>query len=151
MQTPPATSVLLAYSTSSNRSYNDCVHSATSLAPKELHMGRIPRLPLTIFGRDNMGATENFPAVKSNTTYFVTGSSGLRPSSLSSPNLCCISRASVHLTAALTRHHLWQVGDWCGSLLQRVHRFPRLFRPSRRPFPHKTSSPVEQERTKYWS
>ena len=31
--------------------YNNSVSAATSLAPNEVHMGRLPRLPRTIFKR----------------------------------------------------------------------------------------------------
>ena len=31
--------------------YNNSVSAATGLAPNEIHMGRLPRLPLTIFER----------------------------------------------------------------------------------------------------
>ena len=31
--------------------YNNSVSAATGLAPNEVHMGRLPRLPLTIFER----------------------------------------------------------------------------------------------------
>ena len=29
--------------------YNNCVSAATGLAPNEVHMNRLPRLPLTVF------------------------------------------------------------------------------------------------------
>ena len=31
--------------------YNNSVSAATGLAPNEVHMGRLPRLPLTVFER----------------------------------------------------------------------------------------------------
>ena len=31
--------------------YKNSVSTASSLAPKEVHMGRLPRLPLAVFGR----------------------------------------------------------------------------------------------------
>ena len=31
--------------------YNNSVSAATGLAPNEIHMGRLPRLPLTVFER----------------------------------------------------------------------------------------------------
>ena len=35
--------------------YNNSVSAATGLAPNEVHMGRLPRLPLTVFDLHNIG------------------------------------------------------------------------------------------------
>ena len=37
--------------------YNNSVSAATGLAPNEVHMGRLPRLPLTVF--DGTGVVGN--------------------------------------------------------------------------------------------
>ena len=34
--------------------YNNSVTAATGLAPNEVHMGRLPRLPLTVFNRTSV-------------------------------------------------------------------------------------------------
>lgn len=39
--------------------YNSSVNQATGLAPNELHIGRIPRLPLSIFGHPSIGGHQN--------------------------------------------------------------------------------------------
>ena len=39
--------------------YNNSVSAATSLAPNEVYMGRLPRLPLTIFDRSYGGMHQN--------------------------------------------------------------------------------------------
>ena len=39
--------------------YNNSVSAATGLAPNEVHMGRLPRLPLTIFDRSYGGMHQN--------------------------------------------------------------------------------------------
>ena len=39
--------------------YNNSVSAATGLAPNEVHMGRLPRLPLTIFDRSYGGTHQN--------------------------------------------------------------------------------------------
>ena len=41
--------------------YNKSVGAATSLAPNEVHMGRPPRLPLTIFERTGVASHQSFP------------------------------------------------------------------------------------------
>ena len=39
--------------------YNNSVSAATGLAPNEVHMGRLPRLPLTIFESRNLGGHQS--------------------------------------------------------------------------------------------
>ena len=39
--------------------YNVCVSAATSLAPNEVHMSRLPRLPLTIFERAGVAGLQS--------------------------------------------------------------------------------------------
>ena len=39
--------------------YNNSVNAATGLAPNEIHIGRMPRLPLTVFERKNTGGHQS--------------------------------------------------------------------------------------------
>ena len=39
--------------------YNNSVSAATGLAPNEVHMGRLPRLPLTIFDRSGVAGHQS--------------------------------------------------------------------------------------------
>ena len=39
--------------------YNNSVSAATSLAPNEVHMGRLPRMPLTVFELPNAGGHQS--------------------------------------------------------------------------------------------
>ena len=40
--------------------YNNSVNVATGLAPNEVHIGRMPRLPLTVFDRKPPGGHQSF-------------------------------------------------------------------------------------------
>ena len=39
--------------------YNNSVSAATELAPNEVNMGRLPFLPLTVFGLSNIGGRQS--------------------------------------------------------------------------------------------
>ena len=39
--------------------YNNSISAATGLAPNEVHLGRLPRLPLTVFDRSYGGAHQS--------------------------------------------------------------------------------------------
>ena len=39
--------------------YNNSVSAATGLAPNEIHMGRLPRLPLTVFERKGVAGHQS--------------------------------------------------------------------------------------------
>ena len=39
--------------------YNNSVSAATGLAPNEVHMGRLPRLPLTVFERTGVAGHQS--------------------------------------------------------------------------------------------
>ena len=41
--------------------YNNSVSAATGLAPNEVHMGRLPHLPLTIFDRSGVAGHQSLP------------------------------------------------------------------------------------------
>ena len=45
--------------------YNNSVSAATGLAPNEVHMGRLPRLPLTVFDRSYGGMHQNLDSTNS--------------------------------------------------------------------------------------
>ena len=47
--------------------YNNSVSAATGLAPNEVHMGRLPRLPLTILNAPGSPVTRAWPAITSPT------------------------------------------------------------------------------------
>ena len=39
--------------------YNNSVNAATGLAPNEIHIGRLPRVPLSVLEPDNIGAHQS--------------------------------------------------------------------------------------------
>ena len=47
--------------------YNNSVSAATGLAPNKAHMGRLPRLPLTILNAPGSPVTRAWPAITSPT------------------------------------------------------------------------------------
>ena len=95
--------------------FNNSVNAATGLAPNEIHLGRMPRLPFTIFERDNIGGHQSLQRDQ------LAYRDQLRERQKwaydlvrqhHTATISRLSRANDRITAALNRQPIWKAGDW---------------------------------------
>ena len=95
--------------------YNNSVHTATGLAPIEIHIGRMPRLPQTIFERRNVGGHQSLD--RDIREYHDLLSHRLRLTydlvrEQNQINLAKANSANAMLDAVMHKRPVWKVGEW---------------------------------------
>ena len=94
--------------------YNNSVTAVTGLAPEEVHMSGLPRLPLTSSERTGVGGHQNLPAITSPTApWRPTANSALTISSMkTTPSVSRVERRNSALSEALRPVPTFAVGRW---------------------------------------
>ena len=95
--------------------YNNSVSAATGLAPNEVHLGRLPRLPLTIFERSNVGGHQSLNRDQLDYCNLIRDRQQQAYDLVREQNAITasrIARSNTALDDVLHKRPVWRIGDW---------------------------------------
>ena len=96
-------------------SYNNSVNAATGLSPNELHLGRYPRLPITVFERHTFDGHQGLD--QDQMSYHALARARQRKAftlvrEQHAINASRIERSNTALYNLMHKRPTWKVGDW---------------------------------------